>query len=79
MACMQLSFTTYPGSLTTWLCIADITLIIGKNCVEILCKASSVCNERTSECFLLLISAFLLLLLFFKSMQIGNSYNFGKH
>lgn len=64
----------------TWLCIADITLIIGKNCVEILCKASSVCNERTSECFLVLISAFLLLLLlFFKSMQIGNSYNFGKH
>lgn len=62
----------------TWLCIADITLIIGKNCVEILCKASSVCNEGTSECFLVLISAFLLLL-FFKSMQIGNSYNFGKH
>lgn len=78
MACMQLSFTRYHGSLMTWLCIADITLIIGKNCVEILCKASSVCNEGTSECFLVLISAFLLLL-FFKSMQIGNSYNFGKH
>lgn len=33
----------------TWLCIADVTGITGKYCVEILFKASSVCNERTSE------------------------------